>query len=71
MKLKEEWFLDDQRSIAERNASVLAQIFRGEIIYGSETDKQADRDLRYVDSDKTSVKTSGKSLFQRPTRKSK
>jgi len=70
MKLKEEFFRDDQRLIEERNASVLAQIFRGEMILGADKDSQADRNLRYVDVEKTSFERA-KPLFQRPTRKAR
>lgn len=68
MKLQEEFWRDDQRLIEERNASVIQQIFRGEIIYGTENDSQSDRNLRYVDREKTAFQKAP-SLFQRPTRK--
>lgn len=68
MKLKEEFRREDQVMIEERNASVLQQIFRGEMIYGTENESQSDRNLRYVDREKTTLQ---KALFQRPTRKSK
>lgn len=68
MKIKMEFFREDQKLIADRNASVLAQIFRGEQIYTQPTESQQDIDLRYVDTGKTSFQ---KALFQRPPRKSK
>lgn len=71
MKIKEEWFREDQKLIEERNASVLSQIFRGETIFGAENDNQSDRSLRYVDEHRTSFERSPKALFQRPTRKAR
>lgn len=74
MKIKEEWFREDQQLIAKRNAEVLSQIFRGEVIVegeGAPQQSQSDRNLRYVDLDRTSLAMPQKSLFQRPTRKSR
>jgi hypothetical protein len=64
MKLPEELWLEDRGVIDNRNASVMNAIFKGEKIIGAEKDaNQGDRDLRYVDKERT------KALFQRPTRK--
>lgn len=72
MKIKEEFFQEDQKALAERNASVLAQIFRGETVASpagnSPKQSQSDESLRYVDTAKTSFQ---KPLFQRPARKSR
>lgn len=71
MKIKDEWFRDDQRLLEERNASVLSQVFRGEKVLGDETDSKSDRNLRYVDAEKTSFQPSPKALFNRPPRKAR
>jgi hypothetical protein len=64
MKLAEDLWLEDRKIIDDRNASVLNSVFRGEKIIGAEKDtNQDDRDLRYVDKERT------KALFNRPVRK--
>lgn len=61
MKIKEEWWQEDQKSIEARNASILSAIFKEEHIAGSEKVPAEDKDLRYVKA----------ALYQRPTRKGK
>lgn len=61
MKIRQEWYNEDQRAIAERNASIMQAVFSKEQILGSEdvpTGKE--RDVRYV---KTAT------LFNRNSRK--
>lgn len=70
MKIKEEWFREDQAALEKRNASILEQIFRGEKIYTAEGELQEDKNLRYIDRDRTSYQPSP-ALFQRPTRKAR
>lgn len=69
MKIREEWFREDQRALEERNASVLGAIFRDEQILGAEKEKAEDRKQFYVDRERTNLQT--KPLLQRPTRKGK
>jgi hypothetical protein len=59
MKIREEWYLEDQKVIEARNAAILAAIFRKEYIAGSDKVSSEDQGLRYVKT----------ALFQRPTRK--
>ena len=59
MKIREEWWKEDQKVIEARNASVMEAIFRNEKIAGSERLSQEDQATRYVKT----------ALFQRPTRK--
>lgn len=61
MKIREEWWKEDQKVLEERNASVLAAIFQDEQIMGSEQLSPEDRATRYVKT----------ALFNRPTRKGK
>lgn len=71
MKIREEWYREDQKVLEDRNAKVLSAIFRGETIYGSEKLNESDDDKVYVKKGDTSFAPSGrlKPLFQRPTRK--
>lgn len=64
MEIRLDWWQKDQKVIENRNASIMAAIFKGEMIAGSEQLSKEDRELRYVNSDV-------KPLFQRPTRKAK
>jgi len=59
MKIKEEWWQEDQRLIEKQNASILSAIFTQETIPGAENERPDDRNQRYV---KTAV-------LNRPTRK--
>lgn len=61
MKIREEWWKEDQRVLEERNASILSAIFKDEKILGSEQVSPEDRGTRYVKT----------ALFGRPTRKGK
>ena len=65
MKLKEEYWLEDRAKIDARHAGMLGGIFRGETILGSEKDKDRDKDMRYVDMERT------KALFARGRRTAK
>lgn len=72
MKIREEWYREDQRILEERNAKVLSAIFQGEAIYGSEKLTKDDDDKVYIKKGNTSFDPSSgklKPLFQRPTRK--
>ncbi|MDX2059929.1 MAG: hypothetical protein SFV24_19120 [Gemmatimonadales bacterium] len=59
MKIRLEWWQEDQKMLEDRNASILQAIFRDEKVLGSEQDEAADRDKRYVK----------KALLNRPPRK--
>jgi hypothetical protein len=61
MKIKEEYFRQDQKDDDDRDAAILSGIFRDERIQGSDKDLPADQGTRYVK----------KALFERPTRRSK
>jgi hypothetical protein len=61
MKIKEEWFREDQKVLEQRNAQIMSAIFQNEEILGSERDSREDKSLRYVKT----------ALFNRPTRKGK
>jgi hypothetical protein len=67
MKIQLEYWLEDQKTIAERNASTLETIFRGEKILTESGERADDQNARYVDPDRTSFR--GRALFQRPVRK--
>lgn len=58
MKIRQDWFDEDQKVIADRNAAVMGAIFQKEAIMG-EGGAPEDRAQRYVKT----------ALFQRPTRK--
>lgn len=62
MKIREEFWREDQRELELRNASVLSGIFRDEKIMGDEKQAAEDRGTNYVDTKRTAV-------FNRPTRK--
>jgi len=59
MKIKEEWWREDQKVLESRNASVMSAIFQNEEIPGSEKVRPEDQGTRYVKT----------ALFNRPTRK--
>jgi hypothetical protein len=61
MKIREEWWNEDRKSIEERNASVMSAIFRDEQILGSEKVSPEDQGARYVKT----------ALLNRPVRKGK
>lgn len=61
MKIKEEWWKEDQAALAAKNAKVLSAIFNKEYIPGSEQLSEGDQNLQYVKT----------ALFQRPTRKAR
>jgi len=67
MKIKLEWWNEDQKSLEDRNIAMLRQMFRGEQIAGSEKTSGTDQNLRYVDRERTGI---AKPLFNRPARKS-
>lgn len=48
MKVREDWYFDDQRKIAERNLLILNQIFRKKAPIRAEGESQADYAQRYV-----------------------
>lgn len=66
MKIPEQFWLEDQAVLEQRNAQIMGAIFRGEKIIdsGSPTETEGDKAVRYVKEAKIS-----KPLFQRPTRK--
>ena len=66
MKIKEDWWREDQRLLEERNLVTLRAIFKEEKIAGSDQASGQDRGLSYVDRDRTGIQ---KPLFQRPARK--
>lgn len=69
MKIREDWYKQDQRKIAEANARRMEPIFRGEQIIdvdGEGGSGKGDRSLRYVDKDRTGI---ARPLFNRPARK--
>lgn len=59
MKIKEEFWREDQQQIEQRNAAVIQGIFKNEQIMGSERTSAEDKGLRYVKT----------ALFNRPARK--
>lgn len=61
MKIRLEWWQEDQKVLEERNTSVLSAIFRDEKIAGTETVSPADRKQSYVKQ----------ALYQRPTRRAR
>lgn len=65
MEIQLEWYQEDQRLIEKRNADILSGIFRDERIMAEDKHLPQDRNLNYVDRDKT------KAVFNRPTRKGK
>lgn len=67
MKIKLDYYLEDQREVAGRNAGMLESIFRGEKILTESGEKGEDQTSRYVDKDKTVLRS--RALFQRPVRK--
>ena len=68
MKLKLEYWGEDQKKLEEVNAAKLGQIFKGERIMGEEKAGAGDRGLSYVDRDRTGMQ---KPLFQRGPRRGK
>jgi hypothetical protein len=59
MKVKEEYWREDQAALEKRNADIMSAIFQKEAIMGSDKVSAEDRSTRYVRT----------ALFQRPTRK--
>ena len=76
MKIKEEWWQEDQDALAQRNAGVMAAIFLNETVLGAEKVSAQDKSLSYVNRGLTKIETpsivqpGAKPLFMRPTRKS-
>lgn len=66
MKLRLEFWTEDCRVLEQQNARRLEGIFRGEQIMGAEGVKSEDRNLMYVDRERSSFM---KPLFQRPRKK--
>jgi len=67
MKIREEYFLEDQRDLMKRNAQILEAIFGDEAAeVGRSGEISARPDHTYVDQKRTSL-----SLFNRPVRKAK
>ena len=64
MKIKEEWWREDQKEIENRNATVIQSIFREERIAGSEKSRADDQGLAYV-KDSSFAAKSGLPLFNR------
>lgn len=56
MKIRQEWFEEDQRALASRNLEILRAIFRDKRILGPQGMSQSDSENRYV----------SKALFSRP-----
>ena len=48
MKIRQEWYHDEQRILAERNYSILVQIFRHKLPIRAEGEKHSDYDKRYT-----------------------
>lgn len=67
MKQRLEWYNEDCRLLEQNNAKRLEGIFRGEQIMGAESVSSADRNLMYVDHERSS--SSMKPLFQRTRKK--
>lgn len=65
MKIKLEWYNEDQKIIERRNADILSGIFRDEQIMEEDKHLPQDRPLNYVDRDRT------RAVYNRPTRKGK
>jgi len=61
MKIREEWFAEDQKVLEEQNAKTLGAIFREEKVLGSEQQSAKDRETTYVKT----------ALLNRPTRRGK
>jgi len=61
MKIREEWFAEDQKVLEEQNAKTLGAIFRDEKVFGAEQQSASDRNTTYVKT----------ALLNRPTRKGK
>jgi hypothetical protein len=61
MKIKEEFWLEDQRALEVKNGTIMSSIFRDEKIIGEDRQSPADQGTSYVKT----------ALFQRPTRKAK
>lgn len=59
MKIREEWWREDQAKVANKNAGVLKSIFKKEAIAGDAELTPEDREHRYIKT----------ALFQRPARK--
>jgi hypothetical protein len=59
MKIRLEWWKEDQAALENRNASIMSAIFTKEKIMGSENLSEEDKQTRYVST----------ALFNRPTRK--
>ena len=53
MKIKEEWYIEDQKLVEERNDSVAQALAGG--LYGAERDGQGDTQHRYVDKARTKL----------------
>lgn len=74
MKLREEWASEDRALRDRRNADILATIFRGENILGSEQESAVDKQQRYI-KEGTGIRFSpppdrrNGALLQRPPRK--
>ena len=77
MKIREQWYEEDQTLLRNHNAKILQAIFRGEIVIDTSAEgKSSGGDLsqRYVDKERTSMvrgspASAPTSLFQRPQRK--
>lgn len=82
MKIRLEWYEEDQKLLRNHNAKILQAIFRGEVVVDSFTDEDGkthssggDNSQRYVDQERTGIKrgsaprSAGTSLFQRPVKK--
>jgi len=64
MKIKQEYFLEDQKAIVQRNSKILQAIFGDEAIVGE------DGMIRQIDAH-TYIKPQKQPLFNRPVRKAK
>lgn len=76
MKIRLDWYEQDQQLLRNHNAKILQAIFRGEMVIDTDADGKSvgDTSNRYVDKERTSfskgsVPSAPKSLFQRPVRK--
>ena len=59
MKIREEWWKEDQKVLEERNASIMSAIFKEDQIMGGGQQSAGDQKQQYVK----------KALFNRPSRK--
>lgn len=59
MKIKKEWFNEDQQVLANRNLAVVQAIFKGEAVAGPAQSNPSDANNRYVKKDLTTLLNRG------------